>query len=137
MGTAVARHYGTYYLNKYGILEEHRSKTEIGIKLTEIDKFDRIWECHPIGILRLKEDTTHLRISSQGDVERAGRWSFSLGHTEFIVGPEHAGKRFDEVVEVKQGAIIRTTLEGMQRKDATKIWVQELVIAKEETDGTI
>ena len=121
---------GSYMKNKYGVLEYYGTSTKNRRKLEVVDKLDRIYQALGYGYLTLGEDTTHVRIVTDR-VEPAGLWSISLGSHLISIGPELAGERFDEVIAIGPGFSVYTDLHGMQRKGASPLWIQELVIEED------
>lgn len=123
---------GEAFVNKFGLREIRRTTGKNRVKLTSIDQLDRIWLAHAHGILRPDERTTHIRITCD-EVEPHGIWVIAAGSYLIDIDNNYAGEQFDHIVPLLQGAIVRTTLHGMQRENAADVWIQELII--EDNDG--
>ena len=123
---------GEVYVAKYGLREVKRTSTKTRVKLTSIDKLDRVWLAHSHGVLKPDERTTHLRITC-GRVEPHGVWCIVAGSYIIDVDSSYAGEQFDHIVPLVEGAVVTTSLHGMQRENAAEVWIQELII--EDNDG--
>ena len=123
---------GQVFTNKYGLREIKRAASKNRLKLTSIDQLDRIWLAHTHGALKPDDRTTHLRITCDR-VEPFGAWCITAGSYIIDIDSSYAGEQFDHIVPLFQGAIVTTTLHGMQRENAADVWIQELII--EDNDG--
>lgn len=123
---------GKTFVNKYGLLEVKRGSAKNRLRLTCIDKLDKVWLANTHGALVPDESTTHVRIICDR-VEPHGCWVITSGSDIVDINNSYAGERFDEIIPLIEGAVITTTLHGMQRENAAEVWIQELII--DDNDG--
>lgn len=118
---------GDWYLNKYGVYEYYQTSTVSRKKLVLRDPQTRTYKAIDRGEHIVSDRTTHLRITVD-KVEASGNWVIQAGLRHIDIGPEFSGQKFDELVAVHSGVTVTTSLEGMQRRNAAEVLIQELII---------